>query len=94
MKIIKKAQAGSFESSDILLLAEPSEQGRVIQLNSFVEKQFGDIILNIVNKTLDKYEVDNIHLVIHDKGALNTVIEARLETVLLRASNLQKGTMY
>ncbi len=96
MKIIKKAQAGSFESSDILILAEkPTEaKGRVIQLKSIVEKQYGDKILKTVNEVLDKFEVSDIHLVVHDKGALKPVIEARMETVLLRASNNQKGTMY
>ncbi len=96
MKIIKKAQAGSFESSDILILAENPEgvKGRVIQLNSIVEKQYGNMILKIVNNVLDKFEVADIHLVIHDKGALTPVIKARMETVLLRASNNQKGTMY
>jgi len=43
---------------------------------------------------LDEFEVVDIHLVIHDKGALTPVIKARMETVLLRASNNQKGTMY
>ncbi|MGV6846005.1 MAG: citrate lyase acyl carrier protein [Lutibacter sp.] len=96
MKIIKKAQAGSFESSDILILAEKRNDtiGRVIQLNSIVKEQYGDKILKTVNEVLDKFMVDDIHLVIHDKGALTPVIEARMETVLLRASNNQKGTMY
>ncbi|MFK5958567.1 MAG: citrate lyase acyl carrier protein [Lutibacter sp.] len=96
MKIVKKAQAGSFESSDILILAEKPKdtKGRVIQLNSIVEKQYGDMILKTVNAVLDKFEIADIHLVIHDKGALTPVIEARMETVLLRASNNQKGTLY
>lgn len=96
MEIIKKAQAGSFESSDILILAEPvsENEGRVIEIESAVDYQFGEQILDLIHKSLDLYEVKNIHLVIKDKGAIEPVIKSRIETVLKRAANKQKGTMY
>jgi len=95
MTITKKAQAGSFESSDILILAEPNEKGngRIIDLDSDVEKQYGEDILNLVNKTLDKFGISDIHLILKDKGAISTVICARIETVLKRASNQAEGTL-
>jgi len=95
MQIVKKAQAGSFESSDILILAEPRQEGegRIIDLNSDVQKQYGEEIENLIIEILDKYSVEDIHLVVKDKGAINTVICARMETVLLRASNQQQGTL-
>lgn len=95
MEIVKKSKAGSFESSDILILAEPlpKGEGRIIHLNSDVQKQYGEEIENLIMKILDSYSVEDIHLVIKDKGAINTVICARMETVLKRASNQQKGTL-
>ena len=95
MEIVKKAQAGSFESSDILILAEPIPKGDgiIIHLNSDVQKQYGEEIENLIKDILHKYSVKDIHLVLKDKGAINTVICARMETVLKRASNQQKGTL-
>ena len=95
MEIVQKSQAGSFESSDILILVEPlpKGQGRVINLNSDVQKQYGEEIENLITQILDKYSVDDVHLVLKDKGAINTVICARMETVLKRASNQQQGTL-
>ncbi|OIP82786.1 MAG: citrate lyase acyl carrier protein [Porphyromonadaceae bacterium CG2_30_38_12] len=96
MEIVKKAQAGSFESSDVLVLIEPVEKGtgRKIEVDSAVQRQYGDQILTIIQESLDEYEVNDIHLVFNDKGAIDTVIKARLETAIKRASNAQKGTMY
>lgn len=96
MEIIQKAQAGSFESSDILVLVEPVEKGngRNILIESAVKKQYGQMIESLIIELLDKYHVNDIHLVAHDKGAINPVISARVETVLMRAADAQQGTMY
>lgn len=96
MKIIKEAQAGSFESSDILILAEPvaTGKGRKIELDSGVFAQYGDRILALINTILDENKVQDIHLKINDKGAIEPVIHARMETVLQRASGVQQGTLY
>ncbi len=96
MKIIKKSQAGSFESSDILILIEPTEanEGRIVEIDSAVQKEFGDKISLLITEILDHYEVADVHLVVKDKGAIEPVIRARMETALKRASNMQEGTMY
>lgn len=96
MKILKKAQAGSFESSDILILVEPNKKGdgRNIEIESGVFQQYGDKIELIINNVLDTYEINDIHLKAHDKGAIDAVISARMETVLTRALNQQLGTLY
>jgi len=88
MEIIKKAQAGSFESSDILVLVEPlgDNLGRKIEIDSTVMKEYGDSIKILINKCLDSYKVQNIHLIAKDKGALEPTILARVETALKRAS--------
>ena len=96
MEIIKKAQAGSFESSDVLMLLEPLEKGsgREIEIESGVYKQYGNEIEKLLIEILDNYKVTDIHLKVHDKGAIEPVIKARLETVLKRALGEQQGTMY
>lgn len=88
MKIIKKAQAGSFESSDILVLIEPvtENSGRKIEIDSTVMKEYGDSIKKLIDKCLDSYHIQNIHLIAKDKGALDPTISARVETALKRAS--------
>lgn len=96
MKIIKKAQAGSFESSDILILVSPVKEGegRKINIESGVYIQFGEKIEELIHKVLDKYEITDINLDANDKGAVEAVIEARMETVIQRVLSLQQGTLY
>ncbi len=92
MQIVKKAQAGSFESSDIMVLVEPSEKsGRYIEINSSVDIQFGEQIKHAINRKLDELQVVDIHLIAKDKGALNLTICARVETAVKRAAGVQKG---
>mgnify|MGYP005854758417 CR=1 FL=1 len=95
MKIIKKAQSGSFESSDIIVLIEPvlENTGRNIELDSTVMLEYGDTIKNLITAKLDEYQIADIHLIVKDKGALEPTINARLETAILRAGDLQKGTL-
>ena len=95
MKIIKSAQAGSFESSDIMILIEavPENTGHKIEIDSTVMLQYGDEIKKIITQKLDEHNVLDVHLIAKDKGALDPTISARIETALTRASNLQKGTL-
>ncbi|TRX70664.1 citrate lyase acyl carrier protein [Carboxylicivirga sp. M1479] len=95
MKLITKAQAGSFESSDVLIMVEPVVEGagRIIELKSIVMQQFGDDLLKQINDGLDFYEINDVRLIINDKGALPPTISARLETALKRAAQLQTGTL-
>ena len=87
MKIINKSQAGSFESSDIMILVEPAEAGgRHIEIESNVQLRYGDQIRALINKTLDEMGVSDIHLIARDKGALDPTIRARIETAVIRAS--------
>ena len=95
MKIIKKAQSGSFESSDIIVLIEPvaKNNGRHIEIDSTVMLEYGESIEKLILQKLDNYDISDIHLIVKDKGALEPTINARLETAIIRASNLQKGTL-
>ncbi len=95
MELHRKAQAGTFESSDIMILIEPlkNKEGRKLEISSSVMLQYGDMLSELVNNILDKYEIENVHLIAKDKGALEPTIIARLETAITRALNQQKGTL-
>ena len=83
MDIKRCAAAGTMESSDAYVEIEPG-QGIVIQLESVVKEQFGDAILEGVQSVLLEQGVENAGVRIIDRGALECVIRARVETAVLR----------
>lgn len=84
MELKKKAQAGTLESSDLLVLVEPS--GRLeIKIESPVKKQFGEAILATAREVLEEYGVETGKIRLADQGALDCTIRARLATALKRA---------
>jgi len=89
------AQAGTFESSDVIVLIEPlpDKSGRRIEISSSVMQQFGESFNKIVIDLLDQFEMTDIHLIAKDKGALEPTIKARLETAIKRSLDLQEGTL-
>ena len=86
MDVVKHAVAGTMESSDIFLEVSPSSQGIDIELSSIVMHQFGDAIKQVIIETLAQMQVKNVHIRANDRGALDCVIRARLETALLRCA--------
>ena len=84
MEILKSACAGTMESSDAYVEIEPSEKGLELQLSSVVEKQFGQKIKATVSDVLAQYGVENASVRVVDRGALECVIRARVETAILR----------
>ena len=83
-EVLKPASAGTMESSDVLVELVPA-QGREIQLTSVVEAQFGDSIRAVAGEMLDQFGLQNVCLRIDDRGALECVLRARIETAILRA---------
>ena len=83
-KIIQRATAGTLESSDVFVTLEPCESGLEIELDSVVQNQFGETILQTVQEVLSDLDVQNAKLSIVDRGALDCVIRARVETAVLR----------
>jgi len=83
MDIKKCASAGTMESSDAYVEIEPGE-GIDIQLESVVKAQFGDAIEAVAREVLTECGVENAALRIVDRGALECVIRARVETAVLR----------
>ena len=83
MEIITNAAAGTMESSDAYVEIEPSETLQV-QLESVVYEQFGDDIRAVVAEVLEENGVKNANVRVIDRGALECVIRARVETAILR----------
>lgn len=84
MQIKKCAAAGTMESSDIYVEIEPGEGGIDIQLESVVKEQFGDSIMQVVQEVLTDCGVESAIVRLVDRGALECVIRARVETAVLR----------
>ena len=85
MKVIKEAIAGTLESSDLLVKVAPSDKETLdIVIKSEVIKQFGKQIKRVVVDTLEKLSVSAGSIVIEDKGALDCVIQARVQAAVLR----------
>ncbi|HIU77549.1 MAG TPA: citrate lyase acyl carrier protein, partial [Candidatus Pelethocola excrementipullorum] len=82
------AVAGTLESSDILVSIEPQEKGRTIEIHSVVENQFFEVILAAVEDVLDELQIESGKLMIQDRGALDCVIRARVETAAKRGGVL------
>lgn len=84
MQIVKPASAGTMESSDAYVEIEPTKDGICVQLDSVVIEQFGDAIEQTVREVLKEHAVENVKVRIMDRGALDCVIRARVETAVLR----------
>ncbi|CAI2026669.1 Citrate lyase gamma chain [Serratia fonticola] len=79
--------AGTLESSDVMVRIAPAEgPEHDLLIASSVEKQFGDAIRHTLLQVLQQYNVPPVQVIVDDKGALDCVLRARLETVLMRAS--------
>jgi citrate lyase subunit gamma (acyl carrier protein) len=84
VKIEKKTWAGTLESSDAYVEIEPSEGGNEVNVESVVKKQFGEKIKQAVLDVLQENQVENASVRITDRGALECVIKARVETAVMR----------
>lgn len=90
MEIVITALAGSLESNDVLVILRPSKTGTLdVSLESIVEKQFAESLKNIVTETINKHGITAGEINIQDRGALDFVIRARLETAIDRAKEGQ-----
>jgi citrate lyase subunit gamma (acyl carrier protein) len=86
-KLIKSAQAGTVESTDIFISLAPADIGTgiKIELVSPTIKQYGKHIRNLITATLVTHGIDDVQVYANDKGALDCTIKARLITALQRA---------
>ncbi|SNY93195.1 citrate lyase subunit gamma (acyl carrier protein) [Cohaesibacter sp. ES.047] len=87
MKVVQEALAGTLESSDLFVRVSPIDGPLELIVNSEVAHQFGDQIRKVVEDALTKFGVtEGATVIIEDKGALDCVIEARVEAALMRAA--------
>ena len=84
MEIKKSASAGTMESSDVYVEIEPGTDGIKLQLESVVMGQFGEAVTQTVLDVLREQSVENANVRVVDRGALECVIRARVETAVLR----------
>ncbi|WP_024469094.1 citrate lyase acyl carrier protein [Treponema pedis] len=85
MELKLTACAGSTEKSDILISVEPCERGVELSLTSKVMGQFGENIRKTVLGILEKMSVKNAKVVADDNGAIEAVIESRVQAAVLRS---------
>lgn len=83
-EIVRPASAGTLESSDVYVEIEPNGQGVEIHVESVVKAQFGDAIEAAVRETLAACGVERAKLTVSDRGALDCVLRARVETAVAR----------
>lgn len=84
-RIGRKAQAGTMQSSDLMVSLEPAE-ALTVEIESTVKKQFEHLIRAVVERVLQAHGVTAGRVRISDRGALDYAIQARLETALQRAA--------
>lgn len=84
MDIIRSASAGTMESSDAYVEIEPGEGTLDVQIESVVKAQFGEDIRTAVCSVLKENGVEDARVRVMDRGALECVIKARVETAVMR----------
>ncbi len=84
MEIKKAAVAGTLESSDVYVRVEPSPELEV-EITSVVYDQFAEDIAHSVREVMEALGVTSGRVSINDRGAIDCVIKARVETAVRRA---------
>lgn len=82
--IIKAACAGTDEKSDVVVTVRPGTDGIILQVQSVVMNQFGPSIEASIRETVTSLGVENAIITANDRGALDCVLRARVETALRR----------
>lgn len=84
MEICRKVQAGTMQSSDVMVFLEPAEE-MIIEIESTVKKQFEPLIRQKVQEVLDQFGITAGRVRISDRGALDYAIAGRMEAAVKRA---------
>ncbi len=81
--LVRKSSAGTMESSDVFVELEPAGEIE-IEIESVVQQQFGQAIEQAVRDVLREQGITGAHIRLTDRGALECVIRARVETAVRR----------
>lgn len=84
MEIRCRASAGTLESSDAYVEIAPGCGTVEVEIQSVVAGQFGPQIAHTVREVLADCGVTSASIRIVDRGALDCVLRARVETAILR----------
>ena len=84
MEIRCRATAGTMESSDAYVEIEPGRGSVEVQIQSVVAGQFGAQIEAAVREVLAECGISDALVRVMDRGALDCVLRARVETAVLR----------
>lgn len=91
MDIEVTSQAGSLESSDVLITLKPSPKKElIIYVKSDVDHQYGEAIKRVIAETLGKSGVASVVCYAEDKGALDYTLIARVEAAVSRAKKREE----
>jgi citrate lyase subunit gamma (acyl carrier protein) len=85
MQIRRKATAGTSQSSDLMVVVEPSDT-LSIEIESTVKKQYEHLIRVRIQEPLARLGVTAARIRVNDRGALDYAIDARVEAALRRAA--------
>ena len=87
MNSLQTAQAGTLESSDIMITLSQGlpGSGLKIELESIVMAQYGEAIRRVITETVNEQGIADIYIKAVDRGALDCTIRARTLTALARA---------
>ena len=85
MKIVREALAGTLESSDLMVRIAPKDGELDVVLKSEVIHQFGPHIEKVARDCLARLGITEGQVIIDDKGALDCVVAARVQTAISRA---------
>ncbi|MEG0378022.1 MAG: citrate lyase acyl carrier protein [Eubacterium sp.] len=85
MEIVKNAAAGTLESSDVFIAVEPAEE-LVLEIESVVLEQYGRAIKKTAEEVIDAFGITKGIIRINDRGALDCVLKARMETAFKRGA--------
>lgn len=84
MEIQSKAQAGTMQSSDMMVYVEPADR-LIIEIESTVIKQFEHLIRAQIEQQLTEMDITKGLIRVSDRGALDYAISARIETAVRRS---------
>ncbi len=92
-KVRKIGQAGTLESSDVMITVAPGGEGSgvFINLTSIVKAQYGEAIRCTLLAVAAEQNISDLVITVVDRGALDCTLRARLLTALSRAGALQKA---
>ncbi len=89
MRIVRTASAGTLESSDCQVTVSPAETTE-LEYGGANSAIFANRTKRLVDEVLKEHNIGGVKVSIHDQGAIEITIRARLETALERASEPER----